>query len=409
MRTNSRLWSVLAVIPLQALVACAEDPYSVENSVPIESNPQALSWVSPATSVVEAGSPVALTVSTANPSALIVRWTLDGTELAVCDSTDATSDCHRDTLWSATITTTAVGSHVLRAYFTDSSGANIETQRTITVVAEGSLPPLAPEDQTFIDAQGGLVGDALGARGFLDPNRAFHSVFGGVEWSVQDQRVKLRTGTPAGSVDGVAQCMLRYGASIKRWADRYNISRAALIATAITESGCTNPAGSSDGLSSGPTQVTASTCAAITGLSQSTCRARMHSNPDFSFEVAARYMASSYQRGQHGNDPPKIAAAYNAGSIRRTSANRWRMVTTGNHIDRFVNAYNAYRAWETTQGIRFEYRFADAVFNGESVRAIAQLPRNPSDGTTVFVGDWTHRDGHFATFMGTRWVMLTEP
>lgn len=408
MRTLSRLCSLLALVPLHTLAACAEDPYSADNNAPVESNPQALSWVSPATTVFEADSPVALTVSTANPSALIVRWTLDGDEVAFCDSSDASSDCHRDALWSATITTSAVGSHVLRAYFTDRAGATVETSRMISVVAAGSLPPLAPEDQTFIDAQGGLVGDALGARGFLDPDRAFHSVFGGIEWSVQGQRVKLRSGTPSGSVDGVAQCMLRYGDSIKRWADRYNISRAALLATAITESGCTNPAGSSDGLSSGPTQVTASTCSAITGLSQSTCRTRMHSNPDFSFEVAARYMASSYQRGQHNNDPPKIAAAYNAGSIRRTSQNRWRMVTTGNHIDRFVSAYNAYRAWETTQGVRFEFRFADGVFNGESVRAIAQLPSRPADGTTVFVGDWAHRDGHFATFMGTRWVLLSE-
>lgn len=120
-------------------------------------------------------------------------------------------------------------------------------------------------------------------------------------------------------------------------------------------------------------------------------------------------MASSYQRSQHSNDPPKIAAAYNAGSIRRSSANRWHMVVTGNHIDRFVSAYNAYRAWEVTQGARFEFRFADGVFNGENVRSIAHLPAHPADGTTVFVGDWAARDGHFATFMGTRWIMQSEP
>jgi hypothetical protein len=60
-------------------------------------------------------------------------------------------------------------------------------------------------------------------------------------------------------------------------------------------------------------------------------------------------MASSFQRSQHHRDPPKIAAAYNAGSLRKTSSNRWHMVSTGNHIDRFVRHYNAYRVWESQQ------------------------------------------------------------
>jgi hypothetical protein len=143
--------------------------------------------------------------------------------------------------------------------------------------------------------------------------------------------------------------MNRFGPSIRKWADHFSMSRASVVATALTESNCTNPAGSSDGLSSGPMQVTASTCSAITGLSRTTCRSRMHTNPDFSFQVGVKYMASSFQRSQHHRDPPKIAAAYNAGSLRKTSSNRWHLVSTGNHIDRFVRHYNAYRVWESQQ------------------------------------------------------------
>ena len=73
----------------------------------------------------------------------------------------------------------------------------------------------------------------------------------------------------------------------------------------------------------------------------------MHSSPDYSFHVGAKYMGSSYQRNQHHRDPPKIAAAYNAGSLRKSFANRWQMVSTGNHVDRFVRWYNAYRVWES--------------------------------------------------------------
>jgi hypothetical protein len=241
-----------------------------------------------------------------------------------------------------------------------------------------------------------------GSRGFLDPDRDFHNIFGGVEWSVSNQTINLRSGAPTGSTVGIAACMARYGASIRRWADHYNVSRAAVVATAITESNCTNPAGSSDGLSSGPMQVTGSTCAGVTGLSSATCKARMHSDPDFSFEVGVRYIASSYQRNQHGNDGPKLAAAYNAGSLRSTTANRWHMVSTGNHIDRFVEAYNAYRAWERSSGA-FTFAPETVTFNGEHVARESDLPSNASEGQTYFVGDWEQRDGHFFMFYGGSW------
>jgi hypothetical protein len=403
---------LLALLTLSAATACAPESANLVDESVIESNPNALTWVSPSTNAAEAGAAVALTVSTSNPAATVVRFLLDGVEVSACDSGNMADDCHSASMWRATVRVETVGAHVLEARFVDSNGINVSASHMLNIVAVGSLPPLDPSEQTMIPlaspTDGTLTGaDALTARGFLDPNRSFHSIFGGIEWSVQDQRIRLRASTPTGSTAAVAQCMMRYGDSIRRWADRYNISRASLLATAITESGCTNPAGSSDGLSSGPTQVTASTCAAVTGLSQSTCRTRMHSNPDFSFEVGARYIASSYQLNQHHNDPPKLAAAYNAGSLRASSANRWHMVVTGNHIDRFVSAYNAYRAWETTAGSRSEFRFADAEFNGENVRTMQQLSATPVEGQTVFVGDWAARDGHFVTFMGGRWEALS--
>lgn len=406
---SSALFSLLALS-----AACAPEELQMPEEREVEVDPNAVTWVSPAASAAETNAPLALTISTANPAATVVHFAVDGVEVGSCDSNDATTDCHAGNLWRATVQIEALGSHVLEAHFDNAAtGQSVSASRTITVVAVGALPPLAASEQVQTPVanpmDGTLTGaEALTARGFLDPNRGFHSVFGGIEWSVQDQRIGLRGSTPTGSTAAVSQCMMRYGDSIRRWADRYNISRASLLATAITESGCTNPAGSSDGLSSGPTQVTATTCRAVTGLSTSTCRTRMHTNPDFSFEVAARYMASSYQLNQHHNDPPKVAAAYNAGSIRRSSANRWHMVVTGNHIDRFVSAYNAYRAWESTAGMRFEFRFADAVFNGESVATQAQLPAAPVEGQTLFVGNWAARDGHFVTYMGGRWEALSE-
>jgi hypothetical protein len=317
-----------------------------------------LEWVTPSDDVdAPIGDAIELAVTTDAPDAHAVVFSVDGVEIATCDPAEPEEDCKRDDVWRWTTVFTVVGEHELDATLVDAAGSVLaSTTRRLHAVTELPVDDddgLADEDETFVDESiepedldepGALA--AVG-RGVLDPDRGYHSMYGGIQWRVVNQRVRLRSGTPVGSVSSVAACMRRYGSSIRKWADYYKISRASVVATALTESNCTNPAGSSDGLSSGPMQVTASTCSAIMGLSRTTCRRRMHTQPDFSFKVGTKYMGSSYQRNQHHRDPPKIAAAYNAGSLRKSYANRWHLVSTGNHIDRFVRWYNAYRTWES--------------------------------------------------------------
>lgn len=305
-----------------------------------------LEWVTPTEqAVAPIGDAVELAVATEHPDAQSVVFTIDGAELAVCDPRQPDEDCKRDDVWRWTTVFTKPGDHLVEATLRDAQGEPLATaSRAIHVVTE--LPVVDIEEELTVGEPDDLGTLEAAGRGSLDPDRGWHRQFGGIEWRVLGQRVRLRSGIPSGSVASVRTCMNRYGASIRKWADHYNISRASVVATALTESSCTNPAGSSDGLSSGPMQVTGSTCAALTGLSRATCKSRMHSSPDFSFQVGAKYIGSTYQRNQHHRDPPKVAAAYNAGSLRKTSANRWHMVSTGNHIDRFVQHYNAYRSWE---------------------------------------------------------------
>lgn len=291
------------------------------------------------------GDAIELAAATTDPDVAAIRFEIDGAAIATCDPAQPEEDCKRDDVWRWTTTFAALGDHELVVIALDASGEELDRiSENLHVVL--SLPDDALPQEDLVDGVSPNQLEATG-RGLLDPDRALHNIFGGIRWRVSGQRVRLANGTaPTGSVAAVRTCMNRYGASIRKWADHYQISRASVAATALTESNCTNPAGSSDGLSSGPMQVTASTCSALMGLSRATCRSRMHTSPDFSFQVGAKYMGSSYQRNQHHRDPPKIAAAYNAGSLRSTSSNRWHMVSTGNHIDRFVNWYNAYRSWE---------------------------------------------------------------
>lgn len=315
-----------------------------------------LEWITPGDdAVAPIGDAIELAIATDAPDAHAVVFSIDGVEIATCDPAQPAEDCKRDDVWRWTTVFTVAGEHELGATLLDAEGSVLAgATRRLHVVTE--LPvdddvmaddePIVDEsiETEDLDEPGAL--EAAG-RGVLDPDRGYHSIYAGIQWRVVNQRVRLRSGTPVGAVSSVAACMNRYGSSIRRWADYYKISRGSVVATALTESNCTNPAGSSDGLSSGPMQVTASTCAAIMGLSRTRCRVRMHTQPDFSFKVGAKYMGSSYQRNQHHRDPPKIAAAYNAGSLRKSYANRWHLVSTGNHIDRFVRWYNAYRKWES--------------------------------------------------------------
>lgn len=53
--------------------------------------------------------------------------------------------------------------------------------------------------------------------------------------------------------------------------------------------------------------------------------------------TAARYIRKSWDR--HDGDPILVAAVYNAGSIRRSSENPWRLRSHGNHLDRAASWY----------------------------------------------------------------------
>lgn len=395
------------------LAACSSD-----DEAPSEVNSDAIAWVSPTTdALVMVGQAVQLTVRVTDPAAKRVRFVVDGKDLEACDVSGGPSECKRDDLFRVTTKFDDAGAHTLEAFVQVTEG---EKKATLVIhvkaagdgpdgpsVADGGATDGATKDGSPGD--GGTTTPPAKNRGFLDPDRPSHNVFGGVAWSVAGQRVTVVT-PPAGSVTAIANCMKTYGPSIVKWADTYKVSRGSVIATAMTESNCTNPAGSSDGLSSGPMQVTGSTCASVvTGYSSAACKTKMYTDPDFSFMVGTKYMGSTYQKNQHGNDPPKIAAAYNAGSIRSSTANRWHMVVTGNHVDRFVGAYNAYRDWEATTGVQKAAMaaevdtFAEQRFAGENVATFGSLPASAAEGQVYFVGNWAKRDGAFVTFRRGRW------
>lgn len=69
---------------------------------------------------------------------------------------------------------------------------------------------------------------------------------------------------------------------------------------------------------------------------------RLPSQSLLSAELAIGYFNNCHHR--HNNEPPLLAACYNAGSLRKDARSDWHLHAYGNHIDRWVMFYNTSRA-----------------------------------------------------------------
>ena len=65
-------------------------------------------------------------------------------------------------------------------------------------------------------------------------------------------------------------------------------------------------------------------------------------DPDINIRAGTAYIAHQSRSTQY--DPPKVAAAYNAGSL-RSADNRWAMKQYGPHLDKTVVWFNAVLAF----------------------------------------------------------------
>lgn len=265
--------------------------------------------------------------------------------------------------------------------------------------------------------------------GYL-PSRPWAQYADGYKWRIDDAGYIILMGgrRPLGSPIFAQSCLQRYGDSFRYWVRVYgnNLKIAHLVAIAITESGCPDGKvlGSIDGESSGLMQVTGQTCQKLLQylgrpmLSRVACMNKMAEEPDFSIELAAAYITQPTQVEKTELNPPKVAAAYNAGDLYYDPQNAWRLRVTGNHIDRFVAAYNAYVAWVKEARTHQDSGITMRGLQNESVQ-LAQNPALPRavesraalerlrpvarEGDVVFAGDWHTKQGDFYVFVKGQW------
>ncbi len=65
-------------------------------------------------------------------------------------------------------------------------------------------------------------------------------------------------------------------------------------------------------------------------------------SPRTNIEIGARYISWLASLPGIKGDFPRIAAAFNAGSVQPSKQNRWGMVSTGSHVDQEVRALNTW-------------------------------------------------------------------
>lgn len=193
----------------------------------------------------------------------------------------------------------------------------------------------------------------------------WHSRFsGGGQWRLTAQGLEVRNDSiPASAgLDARTALVLRewFGAEIRAQARKSGVPVELIVATICTESAgsardrasCTaaerkergfrSEAATPHRISIGCMQTLISTACGTLGRTVSGAELR---DPAVSIEAGTAYIAQ--QAGRTLLDPPVVACAYNAGSVRHepSASNRWRMVQypvgTSAHADRFASFFNA--------------------------------------------------------------------
>ncbi|MDB4993364.1 MAG: hypothetical protein JWM74_796, partial [Myxococcaceae bacterium] len=184
-----------------------------------------IAWVSPTSDAsIAVDETVELTVKVNDESIKLVRFFVDDAAIASCDTTAGPNECRRDSLFRYSTSFHTAGLHRLVASYPAGGG-----DRSAALTVEVRAASAGPRHDAVVDAgtspdAGPVTPPPAVDRGFLDPDRASHNVFGGVAWSVGGQHVVVAA-PPAGSTTAVAACMKLYGASIIKQADAAKISR----------------------------------------------------------------------------------------------------------------------------------------------------------------------------------------
>jgi hypothetical protein len=248
------------------------------------------------------------------------------------------------------------------------STTSAEAAATGAGAGEPGEKPL-PEDQPAI-AEGAGVSDPL--------SRSLHNRCAGLDW----QRVHGWLLTPhaapeLGPADEMERCVERYAGWVTNDADAAGVSRASVYA-ALAATGQCDAADEYDGTVLLPGEL----CVlAHPELDAPACVDQMATYRSFGIETLANVLALTQE--EHKQDPPLMATLLGQGSIECGGEDRWKMVAPAGYVDRYVAAYNAYKA-KSGDAPQCKKRIV------VSVALYTGMDDPGADGVTAANGCWTY-------------------
>jgi hypothetical protein len=187
-----------------------------------------------------------------------------------------------------------------------------------------------------------------------------HGYHDSVQWKLQTDGLYIKpTGIEkAASGQKIVQDVWeRFGQAIEEWSEKFGVPAELIVATICTESegnpeavrlepGYQSDKSTPDKVSPGLMQTLISTARWVLG--EEMIDRQWLIEPGNSIRAGTAYIANQWKSTCF--DPPKVACAYNAGSVRYNDSekNRWKMLQypsgTSQHADRFVQWFNEFFA-----------------------------------------------------------------
>lgn len=198
-------------------------------------------------------------------------------------------------------------------------------------------PSAPPPSAAIAPAAGPMPSDAPVFWRGIPELAAFHGYRDGIRWRLAAGGIELENATIDGHRVDVAvmqKVWAAYGPIIEKWSAHYKVPFEVIMTTVCVESRG-NPR-AKGGRNIGLMQILVPT--ARNALDDQGITEEALYDPDLNIQAGTAYIAR--QRRSTKYDPPLVAAAYNAGSL-RSAENRWGLKQYGPHLDKTVLWFNA--------------------------------------------------------------------
>lgn len=233
--------------------------------------------------------------------------------------------------------------------------------------------PITPEPETPPEPAAGA--------GVSDPptNTLQNHACGGIDWQrIHGWLLHPHQAPEIGPMDEIDRCVERYAGWVTNEADKANVSRASVFAGLAAAGQCDAGSDYNGALVSG------ALCASVNpGLTEAECLNQMALKRSFGIATLANVLGRQEALDVHARDIPLMGAFLGHGSVECGGDDRWKLLSPAGYIDRYVLAYNAYKALSAEPpSCKKRIVVTVALYTGLDTPGV--------DGVTAANGCWTY-------------------